>query len=690
MDTVEIRRAATLPVEGRVIPGNGYARGKQSAHHRQPAKHRVAEHRLMRGPPAPRGRVAAIHGRQHLGRLHQSLAQHRRAIAAAPMGTGRGERIGHGFVQRPGGGWRNAGLSQQQRTKPAHPHVEDQRLRQLHRHLAVPAFEQRQRLCRQSVRRPDRHHRRQHLLRKRAFPVHLHARETLDRVAVGGIQQGADAPGPPVTEPVTAEKDRKVGGGHAFVGVQQPSAGWRHEARQLHALCHPDPVMLAAGTWNRLGTVAGPAHRDPAGDIQRDALAVGDQHVLRRRGDQIRRPAGLLDIGRLVQRLQPGRRGVAGAQIGHGDREHRFVALIARSSVQVGDHRTMAGFANNQNIIRPATHLDPFLMDLERGRAIGRQIAAFCGRRLNKDVLHIGAGGRESPGDVAVMAHHQKRHTRRGGADQQAVGSLDPCQIPDAGLAERQVRIAGQQRRAGGAVTPVHRPLVGGARRLGIVAGKRRQPGQQPAGDARQHMVGKVMRHWHQSRVGRQHAAVRRPDLVEDLRRHRSGNRQPEQLGAPVGAEPQPHHLAPQQAVDHLPRPGLAQQHELQTTEPAARANPRVDAARIGLHQRERLRRQARQVYFGPALQAEHPHCTIERKRRGAKQLRQLSLTATPHHVHLEQPVAGMNEAERRCRVDRIRSPDTRHAVLVERNVDRCRQSGYRCQLACSRKAPPT
>ena len=284
--------------------------------------------------------------------------------------------------------------------------------------------------------------------------IDLHAGEVGRGVAVGPAEQFADAGGAPVAEPVAAEEHREVRRGDAVVGVDQPAARGSHDVRQLLARGPSDPVVRPVAR-HRGRTIAGAADRHAAGDVERDALAIGHQQVLHRRGDHRGGLAGGVHVARLIEREQAGGRGVAWLQVGHRHGQDRSAAVA-----QVAHHRAMARLAHDQDLVGFAAHLDALLAHGEGAGAVGRLVLAVARRRLDEHVLHIGARGGEAPGDVAVVAEHQERHARRGGAGQHAVRRLDPRQVPDAGKAERQMRIAGEQRGAGRGMAAVHRPLV--------------------------------------------------------------------------------------------------------------------------------------------------------------------------------------------------------------------------------------
>ena len=75
---------------------------------------------------------------------------------------------------------------------------------------------------------------------------------------------------------------------------------------------------------------------------------------------------------------------------------------------------------------------------------------------------------------------------------------------------------------------------------------------------------------------------------------------------------------------------------------------------------------------------------SAERGRAG--NLRQPAGGGAAHQLHLEQPVARMDEAERRGGIGRVGGADARDAVGVEPDIDRAR-SGRGCAPAATAAA---
>ena len=188
------------------------------------------------------------------------------------MRAGRRQHAGDEVGHRSAVGQGNAGFAAAPGVEPVHPGVEDQRLRRVHRHRAVPAFQQRLRLRR---RRPA-------AAGRRAMPA-APARAKLlttsvcmraKSAAVWRSDASSNARTRRARQSPNQSRPRntgKSGGRDALVGVDQPAAGGRDVVRQLLARRPADPVMRAVARHRR-GSVAGAADRHPAGDVQRDGL----------------------------------------------------------------------------------------------------------------------------------------------------------------------------------------------------------------------------------------------------------------------------------------------------------------------------------------------------------------------------------------------------------------------------------
>src|SRR5262249_49165199 len=131
---------------------------------------------------------------------------------------------------------------------------------------------------------------------------------------------------------------------------------------------------------------------------QRDVLAVGDHHVLYRRGDQCRRRRGLSDVVSAVQRQEAGGGGVPGREARHRNRQES--GIDARRYVT--DHGPVPRLAYLEHYVCLTAHMNAFLAYGERPWPVWGHIRALSDRRLDEDILGISVSGGESPGDIGV------------------------------------------------------------------------------------------------------------------------------------------------------------------------------------------------------------------------------------------------------------------------------------------------
>ena len=129
---------------------------------------------------------------------------------------------------------------------------------------------------------------------------------------------------------------------------------------------------------------------------------------------------------------------------------------------QVGQHRAVPGRAHPQGHGLAALDPDDLVAGRERRRAVRRQILRRIVRidPLDEQVLGVGAGIGEAPGDGAVVAQHHARQARHGGADQLALGRLEVREVPGPGRAQAQMRVVREQRRAARGAAAIQHPGV--------------------------------------------------------------------------------------------------------------------------------------------------------------------------------------------------------------------------------------
>ena len=129
----------------------------------------------------------------------------------------------------------------------------------------------------------------------------------------------------------------------------------------------------------------------------------------------------------------------------------------------VGDHRPVARLAHRKlDGIAPAD-LDGLGADLEGEAPLRCEVArgVFGVDALDEEVLHVGPGVGEAPGEVAGAAQQREGHPRQRRAHDLELRRRDMGEVPDARHLEAQVRVVGEQRLAGVRVFPAQRPGVG-------------------------------------------------------------------------------------------------------------------------------------------------------------------------------------------------------------------------------------
>ena len=84
------------------------------------------------------------------------------------------------------------------------------------------------------------------------------------------------------------------------------------------------------------------------------------------------------------------------------------------------------------------------------------------------------------------------------------------------------------------------------------------------------------------------------------------------------------------------------------------------------------------QVRFGHAPQAERAHEAVRLERIRAEDLGEAPRADAPVHLHLPEPVLGVDEAEREVRVLERGGVDVRDAVAVAQHLDGRAEAGER------------
>ncbi len=530
--------------------------------------------------------------------------------------------------------------------------------------------------------------------------------------------------------PVLGQVMRVVGRHDLLVGGRDPAArgvelAWRLVQRHP---AHPVETRLPARRRHQaLQFVVGPPQRHAARRHQGNASGtVGHHHALHGHrplaagGHELLHRPGLhegqahghwVDVG--VQRRPS-----------HGQHQRGRCGALGglqqvRRDAGVGDHRPVACVAQRHGHVGLAFHANAVAAHIEGGPALGRAVAGGVGRvdLLDVQVLHVGAGVGETPGQVGVLSqHHQGQAGQRGAGHAQAacagvvvgsgLGALDLSlrlhlgwyhqarQVPQRGCAQLQVRVVGQQRRARAAAAAGQHPVVGahalhargrcdvgqagpgGRQALGTAggcgAGLRRLLGQPQAAEE----AGVVGQRTFAAGDARPVARVRRQQFVDALDRHQQGQAQTQQFHVPVTAEVPAHHDGPGQAVHRVPGLGLhTQDQEFGRPRAQLRLQHRVHAIGISLQQRTRIGRQLRPLHLGCPAHTQVAQKAVGGQGAGAEHLRQPPGTDAALRFHLPQPVLCMGHAQTEGGVAQAAGVHRGNALRVALDAQRRRRA---------------
>ena len=304
-------------------------------------------------------------------------------------------------------------------------------------------------------------------------------------------------------------------------------------------------------------------------------------------------------------------------------------------------------------------------MALEGRAALGRQVTrGIVGiGTFEEEVLGIGTGVGDAPGDPAVGPHHDHGDAGQGGAGHGEAGSVQVGEIPDRRHREPQMRVVGQHRQAACRMAAVDHPVVRAVARLGqqVEQGLRPVAGGQP---------GRVENHRGVGRVCGEEAGGP------------FGAQQVDQAGAqrflaPVAREMQRHHLQPGDAVGRPPGLGIVgqQQGEFGRQGALVAGDIGVDAGGIGLQCRQGLRIECGDTLLCRPVEPQGAQETVEGQGRGAQHLRKAPLGRAALLFHLEQAVLGMGESQAEVGVLGRFGQDVGDAPGTAQDLDRCGRS---------------
>jgi hypothetical protein len=324
----------------------------------------------------------------------------------------------------------------------------------------------------------------------------------------------------------------------------------------------------------------------------------------------------------------------------------------------------LARRALDADVFRHAGHSLPAAGCLHLHRVVGLEA-------LEVQVLHIGAGVGEAPGDVFILAEHdhrQARHRRAGGLEAVRARHFDARDVPQRRCRDLQMRVVGQQRLAARRLRAGDDPVVrahafdtrrrrDGLQVVDLLRRQRRQGTAQLQRTQQRRVVGRGQR-----RV----TGIRRQQLVDALDRQRQRQPRAQQLGAPVAAQVPGHHDRPGQAVDRRPVfEWHAEDQHLRRPRCHVLALPGVDARGVGLQHALRFIAELRPLRLRGPAHTERAQELVVVQRRPAEGFGQAAAADAAVRLQLPQPVLRMRKAQTEGRVFDARRADGRNAVLV-------------------------
>jgi hypothetical protein len=97
---------------------------------------------------------------------------------------------------------------------------------------------------------------------------------------------------------------------------------------------------------------------------------------------------------------------------------------------------------------RLAATADRYLLFPDLGLAQSARVlvgALLAFRKVfDVQVLYVGQGGGNAPGDLFVVSDHHPRRPRQRGPDHAIRAAVEPELVPEAGYAQREVRVSGE------------------------------------------------------------------------------------------------------------------------------------------------------------------------------------------------------------------------------------------------------
>ena len=340
---------------------------------------------------------------------------------------------------------------------------------------------------------------------------------------------------------------------------------------------------------------------------------------------------------------------------------------------QVGDHRPVARLAHLKLDRVPAADFDGLAANLEGQAPLRREVAGGVVGvdTLDEEVLHVGPGVGEAPGEVARLAQQREGQPRQRRAHDLELRRLDMGEVPDARHLQAQVRVVGEQRLAGFRVFAAQHPGVGA---------EPGRAGQRQGGRERIEVdAGGVEGQRTPMRPRRRIVGMLGPEVLQLRPVERAGEARAAHLVLEVVAQVPGHHLEPDQAVGGPPGLGLvAEQNELRRQQAGAGLQIGVHALGIGLEDRLRVGREHLEVPLGDTVDAERAQELVRLDGGLAHDLRKPRLADPALHLQLPEPVLRVDVAHgeggvpRRARIDvrdRMRVADDLHGCIEARHL---------------------
>ena len=170
---------------------------------------------------------------------------------------------------------------------------------------------------------------------------------------------------------------------------------------------------------------------------------------------------------------------------------------------------------------------------------------------------------------------------------------------------------------------------------------------------------------------------VGRIEVEDPLRREEARHPEPHEVARPLASEVEGHDLDPDRGIGRRPGLGLEPEDEElggQRTRPAL--HPGVDPADVGVDPAPRAGGEVGQAGLRPAVEAEHPQKAVGGEGGRPQDLGETARADPPIHLHLPQPVLGVDVAESEEGVLLVPGEHVRDAVPVAHHFHRLGEAG--------------